>query len=195
MTEQISPEHIEFLLPFYLNGTLSDNEKEAVEEALEQSVALREELAFLQQIQSDVKSYEPAQTSPGELGLKRLQRQINSQANTAGNTTKWRFVAIAASCLLVLQTTLIGLSPSTELYLPAGGKPTTIAVNKTIFRVAFDPMATEASIRSLLLDLDAQIIEGPSAIGLYVVSTEQTEEDALNSLQSHTIVESVQIIK
>ena len=195
MTEQISPEHIEFLLPFYLNGTLSDDEKEAVEEALEQSVALREELAFLQQIQSDVKSYEPAQASPGELGLKRLQRQINSQANTAGNTTKWRFVAIAASCLLVLQTTLIGLSPSTELYLPAGGKPTTIAVNKTIFRVAFDPMATEASIRSLLLDLDAQIIEGPSAIGLYVVSTEQTEEDALNSLQSHTIVESVQIIK
>ncbi len=195
MTEQISPEHIEFLLPFYLNGTLSDDEKEAVEEALEQSVALREELAFLQQIQSDVKSYEPAQASPGELGLKRLQRQINSQANTAGNTTKWRFVAIAATCLLVLQTTLIGLSPSTELYLPAGGKPTTIAVNKTMFRVAFDPMATEASIRSLLLDLDAQIIEGPSAIGLYVVSTEQTEEDALNSLQSHTIVESVQIIK
>jgi hypothetical protein len=192
MSTPVEPDNIESLLPFYLNGTLSNEERREVEKALEHSAVLREELVFLEQIKHDVKAYQPAMASPGEVGWQRLQQQINETSVIEPKHRKWRVTAMISSTLLIAQSLWIGIMAPTAFYAPAGGEqsPTQQAAKTVSFQVAFNPNATEAAIRAALLMVDAQIISGPSALGLYVVSTPRLSNDLLSQFQSMSVVES-----
>ena len=77
MAEQknLSDEELEKLLPFYVNLSLDPPERVAVEEYLARSEAARREVRYLKQLRKSLKA-QPQAASPGELGLKRLQREI-----------------------------------------------------------------------------------------------------------------------
>ena len=56
-----------------------------------------------------------------------------------------------------------------------------------VYRMIFHPAATEADIRTLLNNVDAQIISGPSKAGLYTISTlkpSTQQELVLNNLRT-----------
>ena len=187
--------HIEELLPFYLNGTLEDDERTEVEAALAEDETLRWELEFLEGVQKDVRSREVG-TSPGEFGLARLMRDIESETREApvGNVVVGRFWKVAAAAvfaLFVAQATVMVTSPGTIVELAGGGAE--VADGPTL-AVAFQPDATERDIRELLLELELEIVGGPSALGLYTVAIagEAEPADVISDLTASAIVESAE---
>ena len=81
MSEQVDRQNILELLPFWVNGTLSPEERDMVEAALEQDPTLRQEAEMLALIRATVKE-QPEMQSPGELGLARLRRVIEDNPQT-----------------------------------------------------------------------------------------------------------------
>lgn len=168
MTKDISE-----LLPFYLNGTLGDAEKAAVERALAADAGLRTELSALRALQSAVRSQDPGR-GPGELGLARLKREIGPAARPVWMT---RGGALAAAFALGAILSAAGMSLLTEevggTFRQAGGP---VAGPQLV--VGFRPEATVAEMSDLLLSQDATIEDGPSALGLYRVTVPEGSDPA-----------------
>jgi anti-sigma-K factor RskA len=188
MNDQLNSKEIELLLPFYVNGTLDDDERRQVEKALSEQASLRDEVTLLRQIQSQLRSKPETLNSPGEFGLKRLQQQLKSHRQARRVSPRWRLAAIAASFLLVVQTSMVMLSPGDGAYQQAGE-----ASSSPLLLIAFSPQATEAEIRQLLLENQLTIVEGPSALGIYKLSAASEPEKLLGRLQQNQIIESAQL--
>lgn len=181
MSDQIDTEEereLRELLPFYVNGTLEGDELAAVKAYLSGSSEARQECAVLEQLRHGIKGQQQV-NSPGELGLKRLQREMaksenpvandispvaaNTNTPRSGNVFSWRTLAIAASLALAITGTFSvtnwpGDQNGMEL---ASGK------SDAVLQVTFRPLATEQGIRTLLLDTGTSITDGPSALGVY----------------------------
>lgn len=186
------------LLPFYVNGSLSADEKQRVEKELQSNADLRDDLAFFEKLRGEMQAL-PQENSPGELGLKRLQKSLaalqleqdpiaraKSKIAREQNIGFWRMAAIAACLMLVIQTSMLFLPEKTEL--TAAGGPQMAVISAT-----FKPQATEAQVRSLLVTLNVQIVSGPSALGVYQLTGGADVDATLKALQSHgDIVENAQ---
>lgn len=204
---------IEELLPFYVNGTLAGEELKRVEQALRDDPSLADEIEFLKKLQQEIKT-EHTDQPPGELGLKRLQKQIQEQANNpsanrnrlhrnkfsenkfSGNKL-WHFASMAACLLLIIQTIAFLPHWPTEDLTAAGnsttGHPWGIHTPGKVISITFVPDATEENIRQLLLAIDANIVEGPTALGIYKIVVNREVEPAIEKLKAHkNLIESVQ---
>ena len=189
---QMSRDEIEALLVFYANGTLDGDERDAVEAALEGDSTLRADLQHLIDFRAEMQS--TALRDPGDLAFKKLMNEVDQtpQNNAAdipsSNSPKWpvsRWVAVAAVLALAVQTIVFWQSTTTGYELASGD-------NRSDVIVAFQPAATENDIRILLLELDLEIVSGPSSLGLYGLSSEQPAfaVDALTA--NPDVVESAQ---
>ncbi len=196
-SERLSDKQIEELLPFYVNGTLGEEERAAVEARAAENPALAREIAFLEGLSAVVREREAAEddsmTSPGELGLKRLQRDLEAEGEGLGGVTPWRIgafrlpvrqIALAASLALA-----IGLGAGSfltyqldERYLAASGGG--VEAEGVVLQVIFRPDASEAEISALLRREGLSIVGGPSALGLYRLDSGlgPAEESALTGL-------------
>ncbi|MTI08988.1 anti-sigma factor [Curvivirga aplysinae] len=197
---------IEELLPFYVNGSLTEAEREIVEKALTNSAELQAELDYLTNLYQSLNETE-ALKSPGEFGLKRLQKEIRREAEKDDfiqqvtekvapeqNNNIWRIATIAACLLLAIQTTVVLPEWGQEDDLNAAGASTAIFIKGTVLSVTFNPAAREESIRDLLLTVDAQIVDGPSALGVYQIAVSGDVEDISEKLLAYkNLIESVQI--
>ncbi len=163
-------EDLDLLLPWYVNGTLSAEERQAVEAYLETSAHARDEVALLSAMRQQVKE-ESIENSPGELGLKRLRREISlseQQAPAPGETGKvvsisswWRPLAVAACLAVVIQAGVIVTGGPGGDVDPAG------FLRPADLQVTFAPTATEQQIREVLQAAGTSIASGPSALGIY----------------------------
>lgn len=192
-SEERSERELRELLPFYINGSLEGAELAAVEAYLAGSDKAREEAAYLERLRQGIKT-QPQVNSPGELGLKRLQREMSQNASAAaesgaranalagtaqhsagaGGVVWWRNLAVAACLALAVVTTLsIADWPGEggDLHLAGGGSDADL-------QVTFKPQATEEVIRALLLEIGASITEGPSVLGVYRLSLGPDTDDA-----------------
>ena len=201
MTNSTEQTEIELLLPFYVNGTLDDAENKLVEEAITDNKDLRQELVFLQSLQSQVQQHQGQEHSPGELGLKRLQKILKAQQTTDKNIQKqalistgknrWQFAAMAACLMLVVQT-VSNIKPDSNIYIAAGGN-TLVQHEGEIISITFSPDASEQQIRRLFLESNIFIVDGPSALGVYRLSISTNIESTISTLQARTdLIESVQ---
>lgn len=176
-------QHPESLLPWYVNGTLTDAERAAVEAWLAENPEARQELEFLRKIAAREQAEQPQ--PPGELGFKRLQRQVQrSRAHTSSRHYLWRPLAIAAMLLLIVQTAIVLQPGPVDEFLPA-----TEPVSADL-QVTFNPDATEEAIRELLQQIDAEIIGGPGLLGVYRLALTRPVanhdiEKALETLRDH----------
>ena len=168
-------EDLDLLLPWYVNGSLSVEETKAVEAYLESNVHARDEVALLSALRGQVKE-EAIENSPGELGLKRLKREISlGEKREAAPTesgkvvsipTWWRPLAVAACLAVVIQAGFmvdLTTGPGDEVGT-AGGE---IAYAPPVLQVTFAPTATEQDIREVLQSAGTSIASGPTAIGVY----------------------------
>lgn len=159
----------------YINGTLGEAEREELQRALEADDALAREAEFMSALRQGIKQEDV--TPPGELGLARLKKDIrqyeeNQRKETA--TPGWRFwkpAAIAASFLLVVQTTTLVLyqdksTDASGIQVLSG--PT--VEQGGVLQVVFTPDAELADVQALILAVDGDIVRGPGALGLYDIS-------------------------
>lgn len=200
--EPPSDQELQRLLPFYVNQSLDQEEQSWVENYLNRSEGARHEVAYLAKLREKVKQ-QSAGSSPGKLGLLRLQRDIalrqdlqqnadtraGQQARThareaqlsargQGTTDWWRPVAIAA-CLMLAVTVSLSLDTwlQTDDHAQLAGTARTADL-----QVTFKPQASEAAIRALLLQHGLSIVEGPSSLGVYHLEADSKDEDKINSV-------------
>ena len=171
----------EFLSKYHLD----DEDREYIESLDVEDEEMVKEIYFDLLLKRMVKSsFSP---SPGELGLQRLKQSIKGEKkNTKQRTTLelWRSMAVAASLLLVVQTLYFNVGHvDRELYEP-------LADNRQndlphIWVVRFSESASLTDMQNTLLDVNATIIDGPSAMGMYRIlyrggDNDEVLEDELN---------------
>lgn len=172
MTDEASA-HPDELLPWYVNGTLAEAERAPVAAHLAQCSRCRDELAFLTSLQAGVRAAaeEDAAGMPGELGLKRLLRDVGREVPrpmpARAPRSWWRPVLAAAAVLIIAVqgVTIVQLHRATNRLTPLGGPSPAGAV----VQVRFDPNAREAQIRAALQAVDGELVSGPGALGIYRV--------------------------
>lgn len=105
--------------------------------------------------------------------------------------------AFAAAALILVQSGVIGallLQDSAEQEALSGSTGLVLPANAVVLTIAFNPQSREQDIRQLLLNAKANIVAGPSALGLYRVSVPEDQlVQAMQQLQAAKgVVESVQ---
>ncbi len=162
-------EHPIELLPWLVNGTLDEVEQAQVQRHVNACPACRRQVEFLSELRAGVKDRAPADA--GDLGLQRLMRSVRAQRGR--RAPRWMVPAAAAAGLLLVVQSLMLMHLQTERqggYEPLSGA----AGPDGAWLVEFAPQATEASIRALLRQAGARIVDGPSAAGLYRIELEDT---------------------
>ncbi len=157
--------HPDELLPWYVNGTLEGPERERVEKHLESCRRCRDEAAWLARLREQIKA-EGGADAPGELGLRRLMRQVrDSEAKTRARRLQWWQPALAAAVVVIVIQSVLLVKPWQEA--ETGIVPLGMQVSGAVVQVEFAPTATEAQIREVLQAVDGIIVEGPGALGIY----------------------------
>lgn len=157
------------LLPFHANGTLTEPERAEVQAWLDTDDQARAEAADLAAMRADMQAEEFR--SPGEFGLARLLRDVDREqtapiAAPARRPWLWQAVAAVALAGLIGQALLpAATTPEAGFEMAGAGGEVTFPT----LTVAFAPDATESALRDLLLAQGAEIVAGPSALGLYQV--------------------------
>lgn len=110
-------------------------------------------------------------------------------------STGW---AMAVMAVVAVQAGVIALllvdPPATQAPLSGAAQGVGVPLDPVLLTVAFRPEATEAAMRSALAGAGAQIVSGPSALGLYLVAVPRDQVDRLarQLLAATAVVESVQ---
>jgi len=166
---------IKKLLPWYVNGTLSEQEQVLVRDLLDRDEHARKEIDFLRALSSKVQSEEI--TPPSELGWRRLQRDIkitNRQpVHTEGAKANWwkPGIATAAAIVMALQVGILMQQPFTDTSTRLlGQNQTTIQENHWLIQIEFRDESQWQEIVSLIHGIDGTVVNGPSSIGLLRIS-------------------------
>lgn len=186
----------------YLAGRSSDTEARRIADAAAGNPDLRAEIALMQAARGVLET-ETEETSPGDFGWARLSRAIDAEAGTVsaglpsrGRSPVWLVAASAAIAAVALwQVVAVPLLPSRGGVAPGYVTATDPVDAALVLTVAFVPTATEAQIRTLLREAGAEVIGGPSALGLWRLRFPDaaSRDAAENQLAAAaTIVESVQ---
>lgn len=196
------------MMPLYINGRLSDSEETAFEEALANNAVLKKELAEFEEIAALYPEMEETVPFPSDDKVfARIMDNIEAQDKKAVpgdppmiveklteffRTTFFspRVAWAVAGVQLVLLITLVGTLPDKQDYQTLSSGQSTSAASQRL-NVVFDENVLEKEMRGLLEKIDANIIAGPMANGLYVIEVrtiEQTGEDALKILLDSKLV-------
>ena len=182
------------LLPWFVNETLSTEERHTVEQHVETCPQCQQEISLLQKMRTHVK--EIRTESPGEFGLNRLLSTVrNDQTVTEApqqTISQWwkSGFAIAASLIIFIQAgLLIDTWYISKPMIPLSGPQE----HGLVLQVSFTPTATEAQLREVITAIHGRFIDGPSSLGIYRIrlddsgaSGKSTIESAIQHLRQET---------
>ncbi|MEO8241312.1 MAG: hypothetical protein ABI832_03315 [bacterium] len=171
------------LLPFHANGSLTGAEADAVAQALAEDPGLRQDLAALVALRQAMQDT-PVQ-SPGEFGLARLMRAVEREAPAPRRFSLWQAVAAVAVIVALGQAIYIGSRPNGPAVTLAGDD------SGPGLTVAFAPNATMQAISGLLTAQGLQVVDGPSALGLWRVTGDDLPAASV-ALAASPLVEDVE---
>ncbi|HEX6949430.1 MAG TPA: zf-HC2 domain-containing protein [Nitrospira sp.] len=182
------------LLPWYVNGSLRQDDRQRVARHLESCPDCRRELDELTDIRRSLKTMYDAEAEPSA----RLARSVMAQvAEDSGRRSlrahdrswtsgldRWfrsllmpQWVPTLAAILLVFQMGLL-----VWVALPPGerGEVSTRSLRRqtATIKVLFQPSATEEQIRSLLQGLPARVVDGPNAEGTFTIEVTSGDPSA-----------------
>jgi len=201
-----TPEH---LLPWYLNGTLGQEERAAVENWIASDPSAASELAFMGEVAGGLRAEHKGYDESGTLSrLLRMTAEASEQPaavrpapKPAGNSS-WleKFFGMfepkfAMACLLVFaQAGIIAMLLSrqdtdySDVRSPSAAMP---AYQGPVLRVTFQADASEQEIRTLLVATGAQIVSGPTQLGDYFLAP-PNDDERLAQFKRSSIVDSVE---
>src|SRR5262245_59580527 len=171
------------LLPWYVNGTFADVEKQQVARHLETCEDCRAELEELSRLRSSLTAIYDAQPGQSVQTARSVLATVSkemrgsrpaSQGFSLESVDQWfrslfmpQWIPTLVAILLVAQVGLllwISMPPEDELITTRS-----VGLQTAKIAVTFQGSATEEQIRSLLQDLQGHLIDGPSRDGSYVI--------------------------
>jgi len=180
------------LLPWYVNGTLSGQDLDAVTGHLPGCAACAEEVARCRDLAVAVGVVPAVATAPSAERLARLIARIDAIEHAGGRTNGWRerlreridglrdllqstpvptrWALAAQSALVVLLVAVIAsqMTPSASYRtLASGAGP--VARGQAQIRVVFTEDTSERDMRAVLERVAGRIVDGPSTMGAYTV--------------------------
>jgi len=166
-------QHPQDLLPWYINGSLSEQEQQQVERHLQQCSECRDEVELLQAMQTVAK--QPPESLPSQFAWHRLQRDMHQDAQTSpAKSRRWglSLAAAAAVAVIAVQGVLLLNFSQQDNYQLAGHD-----LEGVVVQVRFNPDATEQAIRTTLQAAGAEIVTGPGAAGVYRIRISDQEAE------------------
>jgi len=167
------------LLPFYVNGSLSDDETSAVEAALASEPTLATEVTALRLIRDEMQADDNI-VSPGEFGLARLMRDIEktpAPVRRGGLMSYLAVAAVAAFASVAVASLLTGPQNTAEYTLAGAG------TDQSHILVGFAEGVSVADISAALATSGLEITGGPSALNLFTLGL-QDEGDLSAALET-----------
>lgn len=164
----MTDEELEQLLPWYVNGTLDEEESAAVEALLERSDSARQEVAFLRAL-SEQLSREPV-PAPSELGWQRLRKQLHTVDPRPAQHWWKPGIAAAAIVIMTLQVMIVTREPQPYDARMLGDAPSQVLENSWLIQIRFDQNRPWAELTAIVRELNGTIVGGPSGIGLLRIS-------------------------
>ncbi len=179
------------LLPWYVNGTLTEADRARVEHWLEESESGRTEVAWLRRLRSDIQAQKAhGAIAPGTQRFARLlQADVGRPVRRWFDWQRWTVPALTvALSVVVVQGVVIANLMRHETSLETlSERPA--AERGPRLQITFVPSATEAQIRAALQAAHVEIAKGPGALGVYEVAVRTgSVEDALASLRAQPVV-------
>lgn len=190
-------------LPWHINGKLEADERAQLDSALAKNPSLAAERRWLESVRDHIQH--DTNLPDQNIGLDKLMARIHGEQSgriiplQTARRPPWKRVAVAAAAMLVItQATVIGVmfkhQQQETTIAPLSG--TTQPVAGTVLQVTFRASATEMEIRSALTDANAEIVGGPSALGIYTVRTIASTPDAsIQKLRRSAVVESMTLLQ
>jgi anti-sigma factor RsiW len=197
------------LLPWFVNGTLGDAERQQVANHLAGCKACRMELEDLKGVKTELTAIYAAQPGPSPTIARSVLRTAAEEASIhrATRTTlgswvqgvdQWlrslllpRWVPTLAATILLAQ---LGLLLWTIVPTIQTEEVTTrsVGMQTARFKVTFQNTATEEQIRSLLQTVRGRLVDGPTVDGNYTIEVlagdESTAQNKLEMLRLRTEV-------
>ena len=204
------------LLPFYVNGTLSEADRQWVDNYLREHPQALSELDWCRSLQSQLRGDVPAVSS--EIGMERALTHIRRERaaparRDASPSLMERLAAfmstlvprpvlkpafIAALAVVAVQgvviVELLGDHPD-ESSLIRALPPGQVVEQGPYLKVNFKGEAREADIRLLLVEVNGSLAAGPGQLGDYFVRIPAPQLDAAAStLKASAIVDAVAVV-
>ena len=203
----IVDKEIRDLLPWYVNGTLRGVDRDRVEAALRNDPSINSVLHWEQAVQQAVQN-DPALEIAEDRGLANVMHRIRSEIKPAPQPArkaaprlfewfKWSPAMALACGIVVAQFGIIVHMYQVRGEESAYSDVRTVAGKRTeaFVRVTFKSETTESELRTLLHDLHAEIVSGPSQLGdYYLIVKSKAVQSTLTTLQSSSHVESAEIV-
>jgi hypothetical protein len=205
------------LLPFYVNGTLNDEDKQWVDAYLQDHPAAKAELGWARSLQSRLHEDVPAVSS--EVGLDRAMHRIRTEGpapERARQAAKPSFFEQARSWLAsivpqpalrpVLAGALAVVALQAVVIVHMAGQadddagqmrtiPSKVADPGPFLKVNFKGDARETDIRFLLVEVNGSLAAGPGQLGDYYVRIPVKQIDALAAkVRASAIVDAVAVV-
>lgn len=194
MTEVSSSEHRQAwdLIPWIVNGTASEDERQDVQAHLQNCSDCREELEFQHRLQHAV-TREAAPDSDAQANWARLSQRLDGAAPADGSArlavrrakrTGWRW----ATAAMVVQGIGLGVLGSALWWrVPAGGSSSPVAAYRTLsasvaaaspatIRVVFVPTMTVVELHAVLATTRLQVVSGPSEADVWSLAPADESE-------------------
>jgi anti-sigma factor RsiW len=198
-----SAEHHEVfaLLPWYVNSTLEEADRERVEAHLDNCTICREDLAAQQRICEAIEA-QPALDYMPVASLKRLQARLDAQGESAApppqeqaaNRTPWRgWMAASIAAMAVA----VALFAADRWVLEARLQPSYRTVTSSVprpqgevIRAVFSPTITLVELQTILDEAQLRIVSGPTEAGVYSLASNSTltVHASLALLRQHSTV-------
>ena len=181
------------LLPWHASHAVSEEERVIVESHLEDCPACRTELALLREVSAATRDYadeippvpdmlprtlaaiDTYEQSRQRAPLPWLTELLQSIWNPSAPMARVAF-AVQFGLILVFASLWLS-SPPTQLDYTTLSGPDSAAQGARL-TIVFTPETTEGILRQTVLDFNASIVSGPSALGVYVVALSLDPEDA-----------------
>jgi hypothetical protein len=207
------------LLPFYVNGTLGDDDRLFVERWLREHPGADVELRWTRSLQQRLQ--EDAVAVSSEVGLERALRRIRAERPTeqpraapaSAAVSPWQRardwlssllpppmrgpVLAGALAVVALQGVVIAslMSERDEWDAVRGARPSIVAESGPYLKVNFKADAREADIRLLLIGVQGSLAAGPGQLGDYYVRIPKAQLAAATAqMQASAVVEGVSVV-
>ncbi|SDI39347.1 zf-HC2 domain-containing protein [Paraburkholderia phenazinium] len=197
------------LLPWYVNGTASADERDTVETHLRDCTSCRGEYA--RQLDIHVQMNVEVPTGPPvEQGIAHLLHQIDEQARPlprAAANARWTphgrraWVTYGLAALVLLETTGLvmfgapsrGSSPAVSVYrtLSTPDRSTALAT----IRLVVDATMPAGQLQALLVPLHLQIVGGPGENGVYSLAPVATPGDVERQVSALRTAQGVRFVE